>query len=44
MQLFGDLDIFSLVRIIRLNWVGHINRMDSAIKVSQVFNIISQRS
>ena len=38
MQLSGDLDILSLVRISRLNWVGRVNRMDSARKVSQVFN------
>jgi len=38
MQLFGDLDILSFVRIIWLNWIGHVNRMDSKIKVSQVFN------
>ena len=44
MQLFGYLDIFFLVRISRLNWVGHVNRMDSARKVSQVFNIIPQGS
>ena len=44
MQLFGDLDIFHLVRISRLNWVGHVNGMESARKVSQVFNIIPQRS
>jgi hypothetical protein len=42
MQLFGSLDIFSLVRISRLNWVGHVNGMDNARKVVQVFNIISQ--
>jgi hypothetical protein len=24
-QLFGDLDIFSFVRISRLNWIGHVN-------------------
>ena len=38
MQLFGDLDVFSYVRIIQLNWIGQINRMDSNRKVSQVFN------
>ena len=44
MQLFGDLDIFSLVRISRLNWVGHVNRKDSERKLSQVFNIVPQGS
>jgi len=33
MQLFGDLDTFSLVRVSQLNWTGHVNR-----KVSQIFN------
>jgi hypothetical protein len=37
MQLFGDLDILSFVRINRLKWIGHVNRMDSKRKVSQVF-------
>jgi hypothetical protein len=38
MQLFGDLDILSFVRINQLKWIGHVNRMDSKRKVSQVFN------
>ena len=38
MQLFGDLDNLSFVRISRLNRIGHVNRMDSKRKVSQVFN------
>jgi hypothetical protein len=38
MQMFGDLDILSLVRISRLNWIGHVNRKNSKRKVSQVFN------
>ena len=38
MQLFGDLDILSFVRMCRLNWIGHVNRMDSKIKVIQIFN------
>ena len=40
MQLFGDLDIrvLSFVRISWLNWIGHVNGMDSKRKVSQVFN------
>jgi hypothetical protein len=36
MQLFGDLDIPSFVRVSRLNWFGHISRKDSERKVSQV--------
>jgi hypothetical protein len=38
MWLFGDLDILSFVTISRLNWIGHINKMDSKRKVCQVFN------
>jgi hypothetical protein len=37
MQLLGDLDILSYVRISRLNWIGRVNRMGSKGKVSQVF-------
>jgi len=32
MQMFGDLDVLSFVRINRLNWIGHGNRMDSKKK------------
>jgi len=32
MLLFGDLDILLFVRISRLNWIGHVNRMDSERK------------
>ena len=38
LQLFGDLDIHSFVRISRLNWIGHVKRMDSKRKVSQAFD------
>jgi hypothetical protein len=38
MQLFGDLDILSFVRISRLNSIGHVNRMVSKRKVSQLFS------
>ena len=38
MQLFGDRDILSFVRVGRLNWIGHVNRMDSKRKVSRAFN------
>ena len=38
MQLFGDLDILSFVGISQLNLIGQVNRMDSKIKISQVFN------
>jgi len=38
MQLFGNLDVLSFVRVRRLNWIGHVNRMDSRRRVSEVFN------
>jgi len=37
MQTFGDLDILSFVWKHRLNWIGHVNRIESESKVSQVF-------
>jgi hypothetical protein len=37
-QLFGDLDILSFVRVSLLNWIGRVNRMDSKRIVSQIFN------
>jgi hypothetical protein len=37
MQLFGNLDILSFVRVRRLSWIGHVDRMDNRRKVSQVF-------
>jgi len=36
--LFGDFNTLSFARISRLNWIAHVNRIDSKIKVSQVFN------
>jgi hypothetical protein len=35
---FGDLDILSFVRVSQLNCIGHVNRIDSIGKLSQVFN------
>jgi len=35
LQLFGDLDILSFVRISRLNWIDHVNRMYNKIKASK---------
>jgi hypothetical protein len=32
MQLFGELDIYSFVKISRLNWIGRVNRMDKKEK------------
>jgi hypothetical protein len=39
MQLFGDLDILSFARISWLNWIGHVNRMNSKRKVSKYSTI-----
>jgi len=29
MQIFGDFGALSFVGISQLNWIGHVNRMDS---------------
>jgi len=42
MQIFGDVDILTLVRISQVNWIDNVNRMDS--KRSRVFNNNPQRS
>jgi hypothetical protein len=44
MLLIGDLDILSFIGVGRLNWIGHRNRMDSKIKISQVFDSIPEGS
>jgi len=38
----GDFDMLSIVRISRLNWIGHVCRMGSNRRVNQVFNNNSQ--
>jgi len=38
LHLFGGLDILPFVRLSRLNWIGHVNKLDSKRKVSQAFN------
>jgi hypothetical protein len=38
MQLCGESDTLSFVRISLLNWIGYVSRKDSKRKVSQVFN------
>jgi len=38
--MFEDLDILSFARISRLDWIGHVKRMVSKRKVSQLFNNI----
>ena len=42
MQLCGDLDVLSFVRVSLLIWIGHANRMDSNRRASQVFKINRQ--
>ena len=37
MQPLGELDIFSFVRISRLNLIGHVNRMVSKITITSSF-------
>jgi hypothetical protein len=37
-QLFGDLNILSFVRISLLNWIGRVIRIDRKREVSQVLN------
>jgi len=44
MQVFGNLDKLSFVRIRRLNWIGHVNRMGGKRKVRHVFYIHPQGS
>jgi hypothetical protein len=36
MQLYGDLDIVSFIRINRLRWIGHANRMDNKRMVYKI--------
>jgi len=43
-QLFGDLGILTFVTISRLHWIGHVNRMHSKRKVTQVFKTNPQGS
>ena len=38
MHLFGDLYILSLNGISVLNWIGHVNRMDSKRNIGKIFN------
>ena len=41
-QLVGDPDIVSNVRLGRLRWIGHINRMSNNRKVKQIFKLQPQ--
>jgi hypothetical protein len=36
-QLYGDLDMISFIRINRLRWIGHVNRKDNKRMAIQVF-------
>jgi hypothetical protein len=42
MGLFGDLDTLSFVRVSRLEWIGHVNRMDSKRKVKYLTIILKE--
>jgi hypothetical protein len=44
MQLLGDLDMRTFIRISWVNLIGHVNRMDSKRKVGQTFSNNSQES
>jgi hypothetical protein len=43
-QLYGDLDIVSFIRINKLRWIVHVDRMDNKRTVYQVFANQSQGS
>jgi hypothetical protein len=38
MHIFGDLHTISFLRKRRLNFIGHVSRMDSKRKLNHVFN------
>jgi hypothetical protein len=38
MQLLGNSDILTFVRISLLNWIGHGNEVNSKTKIGQAFN------
>ena len=37
MNLYEDVDIISFIRLSRLRWIGHVNRMDKERKVYNIF-------
>ena len=37
MNLYEDVDIISFIRLSRLKWIGHVNRMDKERKVYKIF-------
>ena len=37
MNLYEDADIISFIRLSRLRWIGHVNRMDKERKVYNIF-------
>jgi hypothetical protein len=39
MRLYGDLDTLSFLRVNRIRWIGHVNRMDNKRMVYQVLII-----
>ena len=37
-NMFGDLDFVSFIRINRLKWLGHVNRIDADRTPKSIFN------
>ena len=37
MNLYEDVDIVSFIRLSRLRWIGHVDRMDKERKVYNIF-------
>ena len=37
MNLYEDVDIISFIKLSRLRWIGHVNRMDKERKVYNIF-------
>ena len=42
MEMYGDLDVISFIKLNRLRWIGHVSRMDANKKVHQVCYIHPQ--
>ena len=36
MEMYGDLDVISFIKLNRLRWIGQVSRMDANKKVHQV--------
>ena len=42
MNLYEEVDIISFIRLNRLRWIGHVNRVDKERKVYNIFYIQPQ--